>query len=349
MFPLEHEPDRPSPLPGWGTAAAEKLLATGIAALDEGTSYPLWNDSAFSDYPATPGLWAVEPHIARDGVGAKFEELLVVTADDAYWLDDHLPHAHRWAAVGYGMGSLRAALPPPARAYVRRRNSAGPATEQAILDATEVLLEEQPFSELNVEDVMAAAGLGRTAFYRYFHDLESVVVRLMGTLVEELDEVSTDWIASDDAAGQLRDSIRRFASVYRDHGRLMKAFEDAAGSNLNLSELWGETISSLIGPVEAHVQALIVEGKVEVDHPIETIRALAVLTDSYLLDVYWAHDRCRRRAADRGALPNLDPHAAARLSPPAEPSGRPTPGPPAPVARRYQPKSGTGVAYSISK
>ena len=36
VFPLEHEPDRPSPLPGWGTAAAEKLLATGIAALDEG-------------------------------------------------------------------------------------------------------------------------------------------------------------------------------------------------------------------------------------------------------------------------------------------------------------------------
>jgi hypothetical protein len=32
-------------------------------------------------------------------------------------------------------------------------------------------------------------------------------------------------------------------------------------------------------------------GKVTVDHPIETIRALAVLTDRYLLDVYWAHDR----------------------------------------------------------
>lgn len=33
-------------------------------------------------------------------VGAKFEELLVVTEDDAYWLDDDLPHVRRWQARG---------------------------------------------------------------------------------------------------------------------------------------------------------------------------------------------------------------------------------------------------------
>lgn len=44
-----------------------------------------------------PGLWAVEPHLGFAGVGAKFEELLVITDDDAYWLDDDLPHVRRWA------------------------------------------------------------------------------------------------------------------------------------------------------------------------------------------------------------------------------------------------------------
>ena len=43
-----------------------------------------------------PGLWAVEPHVGFRGVGAKFEELLVVTPDDAYWLDDDLPHVRAW-------------------------------------------------------------------------------------------------------------------------------------------------------------------------------------------------------------------------------------------------------------
>lgn len=109
VFPLEHETDRPSPLPGWGAVAAEKMLAAGIDALDHGTCYPLWNDSSFTDYPATPGLWAIEPHVALDGVGVKFEELLVVTDDDAYWLDDDLPHVKRWAAARYNTASLRGA------------------------------------------------------------------------------------------------------------------------------------------------------------------------------------------------------------------------------------------------
>jgi Xaa-Pro aminopeptidase len=59
---------------------------------------PLWNGARSSEHPPTPGLWAVEPHIGFHGVGVKFEELLVVTEDDAYWLDDDLPHVNRWRA-----------------------------------------------------------------------------------------------------------------------------------------------------------------------------------------------------------------------------------------------------------
>lgn len=53
---------------------------------------PLWNDGPESDHPPLPGLWAVEPHIAKGGVGAKWEEILVITERDAYWLDDEVPH-----------------------------------------------------------------------------------------------------------------------------------------------------------------------------------------------------------------------------------------------------------------
>jgi hypothetical protein len=101
VFPLEVDPPRPTPLRGFGTAAAEGLVAASLGALERGTGYPIWNERTLADRPAAPGLWAVEPHIGRDGVGVKFEELLVVTEDDAYWLDDHLPHTLRWAAAGY--------------------------------------------------------------------------------------------------------------------------------------------------------------------------------------------------------------------------------------------------------
>jgi Xaa-Pro aminopeptidase len=56
---------------------------------------PLWSGSRRSEHPPTPGLWAVEPHLGFRDVGAKFEELLVVTDDDAFWLDDDLPHVRR--------------------------------------------------------------------------------------------------------------------------------------------------------------------------------------------------------------------------------------------------------------
>jgi hypothetical protein len=101
VFPLAHEPERTTPIPGFGTAAAEGLLAAELAALDDGTCSPVWRDGPFSDYPAPAGVWAVGPHVGLDGVGVKFEELLVVTEDDAYWLDDHLPHTKRWAAAGF--------------------------------------------------------------------------------------------------------------------------------------------------------------------------------------------------------------------------------------------------------
>lgn len=42
--------------------------------------------------PVARDLWRVAPHIARDGVGAAFRELLLVAPGCACWLDDDLPH-----------------------------------------------------------------------------------------------------------------------------------------------------------------------------------------------------------------------------------------------------------------
>lgn len=61
---------------------------------------PLWSSNRRSEHAPTPGLWAVEPHLGLRGAGVKFEELLVITADDAWWLDDDLPHVRRWRERG---------------------------------------------------------------------------------------------------------------------------------------------------------------------------------------------------------------------------------------------------------
>jgi hypothetical protein len=83
---------------GFGVRTLQTLGRELISERYHGRS-PLWADGRSSQHAPTPGLWAVEPHIAFRDVGIKFEELLVVTPDDAYWLDDDLPHVRRWQAA----------------------------------------------------------------------------------------------------------------------------------------------------------------------------------------------------------------------------------------------------------
>ncbi len=52
-----------------------------------GAPYPFINPLS-PDRPQ--GLYAVEPHLARDGVGAKFESVLLVDGDETRWLDPEL-------------------------------------------------------------------------------------------------------------------------------------------------------------------------------------------------------------------------------------------------------------------
>ncbi|MDB4972351.1 MAG: Xaa-Pro aminopeptidase [Myxococcaceae bacterium] len=84
-------------LAGFGPPALGYLFGR-LAQTVRGVEHhsPFWNDQASSRHTAEPGLWAVEPHLGFRGVGVKWEELLVVTKDDAYWLDDDLPHVRRF-------------------------------------------------------------------------------------------------------------------------------------------------------------------------------------------------------------------------------------------------------------
>lgn len=82
---------RATTIAGFG---ARSLAA--LARVARSGALPLWNGSIAAHRPLPHGRWAVEPHLAFRGVGAKFEEILVVDAAGARWLDDDLPHVRRW-------------------------------------------------------------------------------------------------------------------------------------------------------------------------------------------------------------------------------------------------------------
>lgn len=65
----------------WGIGlipAAWFLATTAWANRKHPASSPNWNHTRHCNAPLQPGLWAVEPHVARDGI------------------DDDLAHTRRW-------------------------------------------------------------------------------------------------------------------------------------------------------------------------------------------------------------------------------------------------------------
>ena len=85
----------------WLAKAFPKLIET-----------PLWNDGRECDHPLPEGVWAVEPHLATPDqrVGTKWEEILVVTKDNAYWLNDEATHCRRATAKGWWKSTQRPAV-----------------------------------------------------------------------------------------------------------------------------------------------------------------------------------------------------------------------------------------------
>src|SRR3954471_22539515 len=92
---------------------------------------------------------------------------------------------------------------------------------ERIVAAAELLLRDRPYRDLRVEDVMAAAGLSRTVFYRHFDDLPRLMASLLDVVQAELEDAMKLTV---DAPGDWEafiDTLRGAVDVWARHGPLM--------------------------------------------------------------------------------------------------------------------------------
>lgn len=170
------------------------------------------------------------------------------------------------------------------RAQLRRRREA---IEQAILDATEALLADRPFRDLSIEDVMARAGLTRTAFYRYFPDLEAVLLRHLLHAQGELGQAADLWLNIDvDPREGLLPAATALAEVFCQHGRLLLALADASAGSPDIEQAWHTAIQSFVAPVQARIEGLHQQGLCQIADPAQTAIALVWMNERYLLETY---------------------------------------------------------------
>jgi len=179
----------------------------------------------------------------------------------------------------------------PVRAASTRRKSATKERradrQTLILRTVESLLADRSFRDLTVEDVMRQAELPRTTFYRYFTDLESILLHGVAEIADELNEASTLWYAAvGDPAAALGPAATGLVEVYQRHGRLLLAFSDAAAIAPEVEQAWHAAIEGFVEQTTNRIRHLQQSGDTEVPDAREIARALVWMTERYLHETY---------------------------------------------------------------
>jgi AcrR family transcriptional regulator len=158
-------------------------------------------------------------------------------------------------------------------------------TEREILDAAEELLHERPFREFTVPAVMARTGLKRPAFYVHFRDRHDLALRVVERIGEELLVVANRWFERGETVGDLRSALEGVATVYVEHGPVLRALADASGSDATVEKAYRTLVQGFIEATARRIRAEQGAGHIaDIIDADETARALVWLNESYLRD-----------------------------------------------------------------
>ena len=161
------------------------------------------------------------------------------------------------------------------------------ATRQAIMDAVEELLDDRSFHDVRVEDVMTTAGLTRTAFYRYFPDLESVLLAWIEIIGAGFTEAADRFLSFDvDPDEGLLAATTGLAQVWSQHRRLLRGIFDAATTGSRVQQAWHDLVESFLVPVEQRIDDLTRRGRTSLANKTETARALVWMNERYFVEAF---------------------------------------------------------------
>ena len=160
-------------------------------------------------------------------------------------------------------------------------------TRRRILATARELLEDRPWAEISVEDIMEGAELGRTSFYRHFDDRQLIVVALVDELELSFEEIASHWTArAGDHAANLKAGLRELAVVHVDHGRVLQAMADIATADPDLRDSYLALHGRLTDLVRDMIEREIAAGRSRVEDPEEVSRALLWMNERYLLQAF---------------------------------------------------------------
>ncbi len=123
--------------------------------------------------------------------------------------------------------------------------------EAEFVAATELLLAQGgSYADLSVEQISAAAGRSRTAFYVYFRDKRELLMRATETVVAQLYDEADQWWSGADGRRGLREALTDVLGTYREHGDLLRAVVEASTYDEQVADFWRAVVGRFIKATE---------------------------------------------------------------------------------------------------
>ncbi len=126
---------------------------------------------------------------------------------------------------------------PVRRSNQRVARRAPEVARQEILDAAALFLETRPFGELNIGRLMEMTQIGRSAFYVYFPDIESLVQALLDEVVSEVRSYNAEWRQAESYYDDAMDAaLTNIINLWMRRGAMFKAVFDASATYPSLAK-----------------------------------------------------------------------------------------------------------------
>lgn len=131
------------------------------------------------------------------------------------------------------------------------------AVQASVLRATEELLGEGvSFADLGIERIATRAGISRTAFYFYFKDKTELLALLTQEISDTLYRQADIWFSGDgDPRTEMHEALTAVATVYRDHGPLLRAIVEASAGDPEIADFWRRLLGRFVDATAERLRA----------------------------------------------------------------------------------------------
>lgn len=129
------------------------------------------------------------------------------------------------------------------------------AVQQEIFSATESLLQTKSLGDLTVADILTAADVSRTTFYRYFTSKHMVVSAMLTASQAELLDVMRPWSTRGDRPAEeaLWEAMEAVAKVWGRHRPMLRAISESWHSEPEIGRQWVAVMDHFVNNISRQI------------------------------------------------------------------------------------------------